>query len=467
MPRLVTSCPVCLQSDHRIIGPLFRDQDFPERFTYVPNRNFVACRSCGNIMRFPVEVFDQAEIDRFGGAYYDRVAAPAEWSEAVNIHIDYQENHYRRLHEVLHRIATPQSHPQWLDVGSAGCPTAYDDFQFHTVEPDARVVAVGQRRFRADRVHCGVIETFTAVSRLDGVVFHDSFYCIPDPNAALARARDLLRDDGLLVIRIGSHFMDCHDFASDEHHHRIEDVFRGDVMWNYFNPLSLRHICARHGFSLEQDLTIKDVYSESRSWRYFIFRRQAAVETSIPFEDMRALQESRLRMLLDGFEGVTQATLDMIDRADVAVFGARDLIRDLWRGRTPKVMDRHIDLKHYPMEPAFTLDGLRYCPMPVLAEALRRKEVRHVVIASFRDAPTAIGLIAHHAPLHGARLYVPTRRSGIERLMGEFDGVWRPIKAFALMEIEIAPEAPGGYRLVDDGATVLKLKINKDEKDLL
>ena len=417
-------------------------------------------------MRFPVEIFDPAEIDRFGGAYYDRVAATAEWSAAVSIHIDYQVLHYQRLHELLHRIATPESHPQWLDVGSAGCPTAYDDFQFHTVEPDARVVAVGQQRFRADRVHCGVIETFAAVSHLDGVVFHDSFYCIPDPNAALARARDLLREDGLLVIRIGSHFMECHDYASDEHHHRIEDVFRGDVMWNYFNPLSLRHICARHGFVLERDLMISDVYSASRSWRYFIFRRQTTAEPPVPLESMRALQEERLQMLLDGFEGITQATLDMIDRPDVAVIGARDLIRDLWRGRPPKAMDRHIDLKHYPMEPAFTLDGLRYCPMPVLAEALLRGEVRHVVIASFRDMPTAVRLIVQHAPLNGARLYIPTRRSGIERLMGEFDGAWRPIKAFALMEIEIDPEAPGGYRPIDDGATVLEFKSSKGRKAL-
>ncbi|WP_146210680.1 class I SAM-dependent methyltransferase [Azospirillum sp. TSO35-2] len=458
MPRLATSCPICLQSNYRIISQLFRDQDFPERFTYVPNRNLVSCQTCGNIMRFPVEIFDQSEINRFGGAYYDRVAAMADWSETVNIHIDYQVHHYQRLHEVLHRIASPMSHPQWLDVGSAGCPTAYDDFQFHTVEPDARVVAVGQQRFRADRIHYGVIETFTAVPRLDGIVFHDSFYCIPDPNAALARARELLREDGLLVIRIGSHFMECHDYANDEHHHRIEDIFRGDVMWNYFNPLSLSHICARHGFALEQDLVISDVYSDSRSWRYFIFKRQAAADSSVSFESMRALQEGRLQMLLNGFDGITQTTLDMIDRPDVAMIGARDLIRDLWRGRPPKAMSRHIDLKHYPMEPAFTLDGLSYCPMPMLAEALRQGEVRHVVIASFRDVPTAIGLVVHHAPLNGARLYIPTRRSGIERLMGEFDGAWRPIKAFALMEIEIDPEAPGGYRLIDGGATVRELR---------
>lgn len=460
MPRLVTSCPVCLKSDFRIISSLFRDQDFPERFAYVPNRNLIACRHCGNIMRFPVEIFDEEEMKRLGGAYYDRVAAMADWAAAAAIHIDHQVHHYQRLHDVLHRIATPESHSQWLDVGSAGCPTVFDDFRFHTVEPDARIVAMGQQRFRADRIHCGVIETFTAVESLDGVVFHDSFYCIPDPNAALARARALLRHDGLLVIRIGSHFMDCHDYANDDHHHRIEDVFRGDVMWNYFNPLSLNHICARHGFVLEQDLIISDVYSLSRNWRYFIFRRKETSEQNISLESMRELQETRLQALLGGFNAITQATLDVIDRPDVAVIGARDLIRDLWRGRPPRHMFRHIDLKHYPMEPAFSLDGFPYCSMTSLAEALQSGEVRHVVIASFRDAATAVGLVARYAPLNGARLYAPTRQSGVERLMGEFDGAWRPIKAFALMEIEIDPKAPGGYRPINGGATVSDFGLN-------
>lgn len=392
-------------------------------------------------MQFPLQIQAPEDFSRYGESYYDQMTRAEDWEPHIRDHIGYQKLHYKLLRDVLLDVTTPTAHHRWLDVGSAGSPTAFSDFEFTTVEPDPRVVALGRKLFHPDRIVCGILDTFETERRFDGVVFHNSLYCLPDPNTAFARVRDLVREGGLLIVCISSYFTDCGGTFADDSLHRIEDVFRGDVMWHYYTGDSLAHLAARHGFVAVSNRLERPEYPHASPLRYYVFERRDVSVEAPPADILRDRHASLLGGLIANFESVTNATLDLIDRPDVAVLGSRNLLLDLWRARAPRHLKHHVDLQTPDMTDACRLGGVSFSPVSAVAEAVERGEVRHLVLASYRNLGHAAAVAARHLPIEGLRIYVPTRTSGIDRLFGLFDGAWQPIKGFAVK--------PARYRSID------------------
>ena len=71
---------------------------------------------------------------------------------------------------------------KWLDGGSVGYPTTFDDYDFTTIEPDERAVAVGRKIYgkgilkylaAAPKIFCSTIETLNTDKKFDGILFNN------------------------------------------------------------------------------------------------------------------------------------------------------------------------------------------------------------------------------------------------------------------------------------------------------
>lgn len=410
--------------------------DQPDLEQQYPDKYFAACEGCGTVIRLPLEIKPPARVQEYGIDYYNQMARSGTEEASVRSHIQtHQVPHYQQLHAVLSALPGIGAYRRWLDVGSAGCPTAFADFDFTTVEPCPLTVSIGRELFRPDRIHCGVIETFDTASLFDGVAFMDSFYCVPSPNEALAAARRLLRADGLVLIRIGYFFMETKSVAADGQYHRIEDVFRGDTVWVYYNHLSLKHLCARHGFAVVDDFVLPQPNHAHKTCRYLIFRKQPEAVPGPTPADALVLQQQLLDKLQAEFRQITHETLAAVDHPNVALVGTDQIIRGLWLIRPLGRVTHCVDLHNPDCEQGYRLGGVPYRPLAELVGAVSRGEIRHVVVATFRHAESAVDLMRRVLPPGRCQLHRPSRQSGLESLFLDEGRDQNLSKAFALTAV--------------------------------
>lgn len=430
-------CPICEEESHRHFFRLFRAPDIPSEYAELENGDFVRCVTCSTLFRWPIQTLSEADEHHYGESYYDQINRQAEFERNLHGHAQHQILHYKQLHQLLHDRVTPKSHPKWLDVGSCGVPTVFPDFEFTTVEPDPRVVAYGRKFFHPDRVHQGTIQSYQDEGTLDGVVFQNSLYCIPDPGNAIAKAASLIRDEGMLVVCIGGYFFETHDFANDPYVHRLEDVIRGDVMWVYYSLASLKILCARHGFKYLADEVKYPEYSSHKSHRYIIFEKTKGVVDAPSVEEVRAYNTERLEALFRNFSDTTKETLEAFDRDDVAIVGPTELLANLREAHAFKshvlFVDPNISIE-FSSGPA----GRRaHLGLEDLADAVRSGDIRLLVIADYRTWLGTLNQIAASVQLNGLRLFSTNRASGTNRLFDLVEGEKRPVKGFAVNEFRL------------------------------
>ena len=440
---VLARCPVCLGTSFEHLTGLFRGPDQPRLFQRDQRRLIVRCQLCATVQRSPLEILAPGAVNEYGESYYDQFPDPTRWQAEVREHIRVQALHYNQLREVLRGWTDPHQHPVWLDVGSAGCPTAWEDFEFHTVEPDRRVVALGREIYRADRIHCGILETLSFDRPLDGIVYHDSFYCVPSPNEALAQARRLLRSGGLLLFRMGGPFIGARDNCDDGEYHRIEDVVRGDVKWIDYSLEALSYLCARHGFARLADVEKDQSYAPSRSSRYVLFKKVSEPPPAPPLESVRAAQEGRLAELLAGFRRRNVTTIEALHRADVALLGPAPLLLDLLFIEPQFAPGAMVNSDFPGVDAPYQLDGGHFLPIRNLASRIQERQIRHLVLASFTDLRAVAALAQRELPTAGIELYVPTRAAGEDRLLGPWRSALVPLRALVLRRARLKGDGAG------------------------
>lgn len=262
-------CPVCLSKQYRFFMKHRNKVDFPEEMTISETEYLASCDQCGTIFRLPLP--DNAE--ELGKRYYDQMHNKQGFAETVNAHITHSQiPNYDSLLKHFKERFDPEDYPRWLDVGSGGYVTTTEPYDFDTIEPDYRVVSIGKMRFGVDKIQCKYVEEFKTKKPFDGVLFLNSFYCLPTPNEALDSVYDLLAPSGVLVIGIGSFLMGTRSTAEDGEYSRIGDILRGDSHWVYYNYFSLKHICLRHGFK-HVDSSMLDIKDRQRTIRLFVFEK--------------------------------------------------------------------------------------------------------------------------------------------------------------------------------------------------
>jgi hypothetical protein len=421
---------VCESTAFVLLAPVWRNYHLPAEFRTDAIRWFAECATCGTVVMLPLH----DDFDTGGTVYYDQ----GDIDTHARHHFEsFQKPNYDHIRAFLRATHPPAQYHRWLDVGSVGYPTTFDDYEFTTIEPDARAARVGEAMFRTGRIHPSTLDTWTDDRPYDGILFNNSFYCLTDPGRALEKARGLLRPGGRLVITLSSSFADAVSDSDDGRLLLIEQVIFGETLQVYYNQHSLTYLAGRHGFRL---VNIADVPAYGyKTMKAHVFER--ADEPRVLPE---LLEGSRLQMArkwaecFDGFAVSIVETLDAVNTPETVLAGSLTVIRDLMRYGDLSQVRGVLPFPDAHMTGA-SLNGLRVLSAADLREA--DPDDYKVVVCGFRD-PHALGAELRRQLGDDIQLYLPTRRSGMEFIDFSFRDGLHPSKGFVLRE------QPRGWRRV-------------------
>ncbi|MBF0285613.1 MAG: methyltransferase domain-containing protein [Magnetococcales bacterium] len=443
-------CPLCRGAHFSHLTPYLDHLTQYDRMECHPESQLALCEGCGAVLRLPLVILPPEQAQRHGEAYYAGCPGveSAPLDEVLTSHVlDWQVPHYRQFHRLLSEQTTPREHPRWLDVGSAGPPTAFDDFHFTTLEPSPDAVRFGRRHFNPERIHGGVIEHYQADQPFDGVLFLGSLYCIPTPDEALASAARLLRPGGWLVIGIGGFFVETVPNTPDGEYAHLENVWMGSTMWVYYNRVNLPELCARHGFTLLRELVDPCPAHPHQTFRFWIFAKNAPPREP-DFSGGAALTRGLLDGLLGEFRQRTAAALAELDRPDVALVGQRELLAEMGEIRPWSRIRHVVDGLQPRLDGVWRLDGLDYSSFERLAAGWRSGEVKVIVVAAVAGTEAMVRTLAERLMELGVDpltldLRMPTRRSPMGRLFG-----WMMGRRVAVRALIFRPHGPNTARLL-------------------
>lgn len=167
-----------------------------------PPFRVVRCRGCGLVFVTPrVAAADIAAV--YGETYWRSPRARDFGFADYRADAPLWERTYRLRVKGLRGFAEPPG--RVLDVGCAAghflAVMREQGFDVHGVELSGEMAAEAGRRLGAERVHVGTLEQAPFPERhFDVVSFWDVVEHLPQPIRALRRARELLKEDGLLVV---------------------------------------------------------------------------------------------------------------------------------------------------------------------------------------------------------------------------------------------------------------------------
>lgn len=194
----------------------------------------------------------------------------------------------KNFERILDRLepVTGSSRRALLEVGCAHGwfldAAARRGYEVHGVEPDAPIGA--QASARGHDVKTGFFPAAVARdARYDVIVFNDVFEHLPDPRAALASCRQLLRPTGSLVLNLPSsegiffHIATLLDRvgASGPHERMWQKGFPSPHL-SYFRPDTLARLAAREGFAEIYRGTL-DSLERGGLWQRLRFDRRSSV----------------------------------------------------------------------------------------------------------------------------------------------------------------------------------------------
>jgi len=408
------TCPVCGCKEHRFVFPFITDPYHTKHTKLEANSDISACEICGTLFQTPAMKFTNMSFEESGKIYYDRTTGTdnSEFRNGVIYHSRYgQEPHYNTLRKLI--LSDFPEKREWLDVGSSGSPTAFEDINFTTIEPDPRVVEIGRELYNKDRIHCSTIEYFRSETEFDGIVFNHSLYCIPEPAAALQKAHELLNDDGILVIAISDYFMGTPSGFINNDYERIEDILRGETMRVYYNPHSLSYLAALHGFRLHKDIILEhdriSAYSKGLCSRLFIFSKAPKTAKQELLKLSNEYMKKKFEDIFDYFNQKTVETLQGLNSVSTWLVGDENILQDIARTYDTGSIQKGSNVTG---------------------------NIFNIIVASFSDTKSNISqLLQSFVPPVSTKILIPCRTSTINRFHGTVDGKMQPIKSLVLKEL--------------------------------
>jgi SAM-dependent methyltransferase len=238
------ACPVCGAADPRIV---FR-QDFAtvEMATPVAGYDVAVCHRCGGA--YADGIPDQAAFDR-----YYREMSKYEYAQRDGAESEYDT---RRLELIAGIVAphVPSSRARILDVGCASgrLLASLRDRGFANVaglDPSPACAATAKRLYGIDVRTMTLGEMAQSGERFDVVIMVGVLEHLRDLDSAFDQLRGVLTDRGLLYVEVP----DVTAFA-DWPNAPYQDFSTEHI--NFFSPISLTNLMARHGFTrtfLEQN----------------------------------------------------------------------------------------------------------------------------------------------------------------------------------------------------------------------
>jgi SAM-dependent methyltransferase len=438
--RRLTECPVCGGARWTFLSPTWRDGFLPGRCRIDDSRWFAECARCATVVMLPL--VECANVEEHGKCSDDRRAADETSEEHALRHFnESQRPNDENVLAFLRRTHPVERYPRWLDVGSAGCPTTFDDYAFTTSEPEPRAVAAGRRRFQNDRIHCATIDTWLGGRDYDGILFNDSFCRVTTPGEALDAAHAALRPGGRLIITLSGYLNGAVSDRVDGQLLLIEDVLFGETMEVYYNEHCLQYLAARHGFRFVETEVVP-AYG-CKAMRAYVFERVEEREADLEWLDRsRACMQERWDGVFDGFRQSIVDTLAAINTPQTLLAGSLTVVRDLQRygdlsqvrGFLP-VPDLHLRGAWCGAIPIVSADDLKTVP----------PHTYEVAVCAFRE-PALVAAEVRHSLGPRVRVRMPTRRSGMEFIDFSFcDGLY-PSKGFVLGPAT-RPAPPEGIRV--------------------
>ncbi|MEY4504175.1 MAG: hypothetical protein RL154_468 [Pseudomonadota bacterium] len=331
-----TDCPVCKQNKLYAVSKFIIAPDEPLKFKYLDNAYLAQCDHCGTVFRFPLEVYDETDFKKSGESYYDRVAhdltSKQEFEESVKTHLELgQKHHYETLR--LQILSKFKKQTSWLDVGSAGAPTQFSEYDFITIEPDSRVVEFSSKYLNTDKIKCSTIEFFNHDTLFDGIVFMHSLYCISEPEGALKKAYQLLKGGGILVVAISDYFTECASPFDGNKHLKIEEVFRGSTMNVYYNQYSIEYLANSCGFELLFDEKHEHVTSffKGMDSRFFVFKKisKNIKINSALLKNSKRMMQKKLDCFVKTNLKATQSELKKLNKQNTIFMGDFTLFQQI------------------------------------------------------------------------------------------------------------------------------------------
>lgn len=431
-------CPICDSSDVVLLSPSWKRYHNEKEFFLSEKEWFAGCDCCGTIFRYPLLNYE--DYKKYGEDYYNLVNPGESVEEHATWHYEsFQKPNYDALRVHLNQILPPVEAKRWLDVGSVGYATTFDEYDFTTIEPDERIVMLGRKLFQPKglksligkkaKIYCNTIENFQDGKLFDGIVFNNSFYCLPFPMEGLFKAAKLLRPEGHLLITISTFFCDATAVRTDGQLSRIEDVLQGETLWVFHNQKSLEYLCQRAGFELIETHEIA-CYGK-KTMRAFHFRKSLSTAPEVKLlAESKELMVNKLEQLFSDFSRQTENTLTALNAPNIFFVGTLTMLNDL------------AHLKFIDNIPGFVVfdtpirggkvGNINCVSWEYLSGVVEDNPGQYsVVIFSYKYQDE---IHAKVSPLSSRMISLlrPNRKSGIEALNFVFDGAIRPCKGFTL-----------------------------------
>lgn len=196
MPQRI-HCPLCEQSEYTVLYP-----DLPDYMSNVAGRfALVSCNHCELVYQNPqlttseIEPYYQADyVSYFRGT--EKTLSPLRWF-LVNY----------GLRKRAQPLLTFARQGRLLDIGCATGHFLYymkqqTAWQVYGLEPNAEAAHFAQEAFQLD-VRIGYLEDKLFPDHyFDAITLWDVFEHLPEPRAALAAIKRLLKPEGILVLRV-------------------------------------------------------------------------------------------------------------------------------------------------------------------------------------------------------------------------------------------------------------------------
>lgn len=440
--NLSFACPICESTSISTLSQSWKHFHDEKQFYYDENEWFCGCEKCGTVFRAPLLKYD--DYRKYGEDYYNNVNPGESIEEHAVSHFEsYQRHNYDSLRKYLNNKIPPAEAKHWLDVGSIGYATTFEEYDFTTIEPDQRIVNLGCRLFKKGilnnplrknpKIFSNTIDNFVTDQKFDGIVFHNSFYCLPFPFEGLLKASELLVPNGELVITISTYFCNASYSHTDGILSRIEDLLPGETLWVFQNPHSLEYLCQRAGFCLVSAEEI-EAYGH-KTMMLFRFRKSTNIDLDFDLvERSKSLMSSKLDAFFGALETDTKDSLIEIDRPKCFLIGTLPILNDISRSTTADSIEGFVlyDTPRCTM----TANGVRVLGWDDFVDSLvKSPNCYDVAVLSYKFQDEIFGKLQGLFDSINS-IFKPTRKSGMETLFIKFGNEYRYCKGLKFEKVK-------------------------------